>query len=204
LKEVLEEKIRSSNEAVTFADVIDHWSAESIHVFSKLGVVNGYEDGTFKPDAPITRGEFAAIVAKTFNIGTGELKAAQFNDINESWAKGAILALASNGIINGYEDGTFHPEANITRAEMIAMIAMIARIINLTTVQGTSSTAFTDIGDSWNKDQIESAAKAGIINGAGEGSFAPDKNSTRAEALTVLLRSLKLNPEIASLIDSLK
>ncbi|MFH5183647.1 S-layer homology domain-containing protein [Paenibacillus sp. TAB 01] len=201
LKKVLEEKIKSSNEAVTFADVSDHWSAESIHVFSKLGVVNGYEDGTFKPDAPITRGEFAAIVAKTFNIGTGELKDAQFNDINESWAKEAILALASNGIINGYEDGTFQPEANITRAEMVAMIA---RIINLTTVQGTNGTAFTDIGDSWNQDQIEAAAKAGIINGQGEGSFAPDNNSTRAEALTVLLRSLELNPEIASLIDSLK
>lgn len=170
-------------------------------MFSKLGVVNGYEDGTFKPDAQITRGEFAAIVAKTFNIGTGELKTAQFRDINGSWAKEAVLALASNGIINGYEDGTFHPEANITRAEMVAIIA---RIMNLTTVQGTSSTVFTDLGDSWNKDQIEAAAKAGIINGVGEGSFAPDKNSTRAEALTVLLRSLKLNPEIASLIDSLK
>lgn len=201
LKEILGEKIRSSHESVTFEDVLDHWSAESIYVFSKLGVVNGYEDGTFKPDAQITRGEFAAIVAKTFNIGTGELKTAQFSDINGSWAKEAVLALASNGIINGYEDGTFQPEANITRAEMVAIIA---RIINLTTVQGTSSTAFTDLGDSWNKDQIEAAAKAGIINGVGEGSFAPDKNSTRAEALTILLRSLKLNPEIASLIDSLK
>ncbi|MFD0678407.1 MULTISPECIES: S-layer homology domain-containing protein [unclassified Paenibacillus] len=201
LKEVLKEKLKSSNESVTFKDVSEHWSAESINVFSKLGLVNGYEDGTFKPNAPITRGEFAAIVAKTFNIGTGELKAAQFSDINGSWAKEAILALASNGIINGYENGTFYPEANITRAEMIAIIA---RIINLTTVQGTSNTAFTDIGDSWNKNQIEAATKAGIINGAGEGSFAPDKNSTRAEALTVLLRSLKLNPEIASLINSLK
>ncbi|WP_376768629.1 S-layer homology domain-containing protein [Paenibacillus foliorum] len=84
------------------------------------------------------------MVAKTFNIGTGELKAAQFSDINESWAKEAILALASNGIINGYEDGTFYPEANITRVEMIAIIV---RIINLTTVQGTSSAAFTDIGN---------------------------------------------------------
>ncbi|MCR8632153.1 S-layer homology domain-containing protein [Paenibacillus radicis (ex Xue et al. 2023)] len=201
LKEVLKEKLKSSNESVTFKDVSEHWSAESINVFSKLGLVNGYEDGTFKPNAPITRGEFAAIVAKTFNIGTGELKTAQFSDINGSWAKEAILALASNGIINGYEDGTFYPESNITRAEMIAIIA---RIINLTTVQGTSSTAFTDIGNSWNKGQIEAATKAGIINGTGEGSFAPDKNSTRAEALTVLLRSLKLNPEIASLINSLK
>jgi lysophospholipase L1-like esterase/pectin methylesterase-like acyl-CoA thioesterase/chitodextrinase len=201
LKEVLEEKINSSNEAVTFEDVSDHWSSESIQVFTKLGVVNGYEDGTFKPDANITRGEFAAIVAKTFNIGIGERNDAAFMDIDENWAKDAILALASNGIINGYEDGTFRAEANITRAEMIAIIS---RIINLSTVQGTNNTAFNDINDSWNKDQIEAAAKAGIINGQGEGSFAPDNNSTRAEALTVLLRSIKLNPEIAALLDSMK
>jgi exo-poly-alpha-galacturonosidase len=200
LKEVLEEKVRSSGKSVTFDDVSNHWSAESVRVFSRLGVVNGYEDGTFKPDANITRGEFAAIVAKTFNIGTGELKAVSFKDINESWAKDAIMALASNGIINGYEDGTFQPGANITRAEMIAMIS---RIINLNTVQGPSNIAFNDI-DKWNKAQIEAAAKAGIINGLGEGSFAPGKNSTRAEALTVLLRSLQLNPEIASLLNSMK
>jgi len=200
LKAILAEKMSSSNETVSFEDVSDHWSAESITVFLKLGVVNGYEDGMFKPNANITRGEFAAIVVRIFNIGIGELSDASFKDIDENWAKDAILALASNGIINGYEDGTFRAKANITRAEMIAIIS---RIINLQTVQGTSSNTFNDIDDSWNKEQLEAAAKAGVINGVGEGLFAPDKNSTRAEALTVLLRSLKLNPEIAAWIDSL-
>lgn len=89
----------------------------------------------------------------------------------------------------------------ITRSEMVAIIS---RIIDLTTVKGTSSASFNDTSNSWNKDQIEAAAKAGIINGEDEGSFAKDKSSTRAEALTVLLRSIKLSPEIADLIDSLK
>ncbi|WP_243735045.1 pectinesterase family protein [Paenibacillus turpanensis] len=202
LKEVLAEKIKSSsNQPVSFEDVSDHWSAESIQVFSRLGVVHGYEDRTFKPDANITRGEFAAIVAKTFNIGIGGVEAAPFQDINENWAKDAIMALASNGIINGYEDGTFRAEANISRAEMIAIIS---RIINLNTVQGANSATFNDIGETWNKEQIKAAAEAGIINGKGEGSFEPDQNSTRAEALTVLLRSIKLSPEIAAFMDSLK
>jgi hypothetical protein len=169
-------------------------------VFSKLGVIKGYEEGTFKPNANITRGEFAAVIARTFNIGTGTVKAS-FNDIDGDWAKDAIMALASNGIINGYEDGTFRANNYITRAEIVAIIS---RIIELSTVEGTNNASFNDIGNSWNKDQIEKAAKAGIIKGKGEGYFAPDKNSTRAEALTIMLRSIKLSPEIAALMDSLK
>jgi lysophospholipase L1-like esterase/pectin methylesterase-like acyl-CoA thioesterase/chitodextrinase len=201
LKEVIADKLQSANETEAFEDVSDHWSAESVEVFTKLGIVNGYEDGTFKPDANISRAEFAAIVAKTFNIGIGESNASSFKDIEDSWAKDAILALSSNGIINGYGDGTFQPGANITRAEMIAIIS---RIINLNNAEGSNNATFNDIGESWNKDQIEAAAKAGIINGADEGTFAPNQNSTRAEALTVLLRTIKLSPEVAALIDSLK
>ncbi|UJF32647.1 S-layer homology domain-containing protein [Paenibacillus hexagrammi] len=201
LKEVLTDKLKSSNAPTAFNDVSDHWAAEGIKVFSKLGVVDGYEDGSFKPDANISRGEFAAIVAKAFNIGTGTVYTGTFSDISGNWAKASIMALASNGILNGYEDGTFRADQDITRAEMVAIMS---RIIDLSHVQESGSTVFRDIGDSWNKDQIEAAAEAGIINGEDEGSFAPDKSTTRAEALTVLLRSLQLSPEIAALIDSMK
>lgn len=200
LKAHLEDKIRSAQEPVTFRDVSGHWAAQSIQVFTRLGIVKGYEDGTFKPNAPITRGEFAAIVARIFPMDADGGLNVSFTDVQNSWAREAILTLASKGILNGYEDGTFRPDKNITRAEMVAIMS---RIVNLEAFQGAEAVAFTDIADSWNRDQIMAAARAGIIKGMADGSFAPNQNSTRAEALTILLRTLQLNPELASLLASL-
>jgi len=87
---------------------------------TKAGIVDGYPDGTFRPNAAITRAEFAAIAARFDN--DGDKTAAKFSDIANHWAKDEISIAYNNGWINGYPDGTFGPQRNITRAETATMI----------------------------------------------------------------------------------
>lgn len=183
-----------------FPDTVDHWAADNIRLFARLGIVQGYGDGTFKPDANVTRGEFASMLVRLFPFAQGTAATPGFTDLGDSWAREAVLTLASNGIINGYEDGMFHADRNITRAEMIAILA---RIVNMAEVKPGKTVNLQDIEHTWAKDQIRLAANAGIINGRSENGFGPNQSATRAEVLTVLLRAISLSPEIEQLLEGM-
>ena len=93
------------------------WCNNAISTMTNAGVVQGYKDGLFRQNAPITRGEFAAMAARFFNVEySGPDK---FSDIDDHWAKDYINKAAEAGIILGYKDGTFQPERYISRAEAI-------------------------------------------------------------------------------------
>ena len=101
---------------VTRAD----WYNTAVSTLSSMGIITGYPDGTFRPNAAITRAEFAAIAARFDN--DGDKTAAKFSDIANHWAKDEISIAYNNGWITGYPDGTFGPQRNITRAETATMI----------------------------------------------------------------------------------
>lgn len=105
----------------TYPDVADDaWYMHAVATLSNAGILHGRPDGTFDPNAPITRAEFAAVASRFFG---GEYEGPDlFSDISGSWARGAINQAAVLGIINGFPDGTFRPDRNITRAEAVAMI----------------------------------------------------------------------------------
>ncbi|NOU96631.1 hypothetical protein GC093_25925 [Paenibacillus sp. LMG 31456] len=191
---------KSNSVNIQLSDISNHWSKDTINLFMKLGVVTGYEDGSFRPNSSITRAEFATIMAKLFNVHSAS-STSVLSDINNHWAKQAISALASQGIINGYEDGTFKPDMTITRAEIIAIIS---RLVDLNGATKGNAGTFTDIAGSWNAAQIKAASNAGIVEGRTASTFAPDASSTKAESLTIILRALDLNPEIKALLDQLK
>ena len=100
----------------------DNRYSKAITTLSKLGVINGYEDGTFKPDGSITRAEFTKIV--TYTLGLSELKTEpkEFSDISEHWARYNIKTAYDQGIINGFEDGTFRPDENVTYEQALKMV----------------------------------------------------------------------------------
>ena len=105
----------------TFADVSEGmWYNKSVATMAKLGIVKGRPAGTFDPDEPITRGEFAAICAR-FDAGMTDGDSS-FTDISGHWAEAEIEHAASLGWIMGYSDGAFRPDSYITRAEAITMI----------------------------------------------------------------------------------
>jgi hypothetical protein len=113
--------VLNANDANSFNDVSDtHWAKEYIENVRASGLMLGSSASTFRPEAPITRGEVAAIVARYKKLGPVE--EAAFTDTAESWAKGAINAVKKANIISGYDNGTFLPDQNIVRKEFVIMI----------------------------------------------------------------------------------
>ena len=120
---LLKEEVRDGNLTTEniFADVTDgQWHNKAISTMAKLGVVKGRRADRFDPDASITRAEFAAICAR-FNTKPVE-NSGSFSDISGHWAENEIERAAAFGWISGYPDGTFRPDARITRAEAMTMI----------------------------------------------------------------------------------
>lgn len=106
--------------AGNFTDVkAGMWCNRAIATLTNMGIIKGYTDGTFRPNADITRAELATIIARFAKL---DVNTKTFSDINGHWAQKNIELAAGNGWINGYEDGTFRPNNNITRAETFAMI----------------------------------------------------------------------------------
>nr|MCM0167421.1 S-layer homology domain-containing protein [Paeniclostridium ghonii] len=111
-----------------FSDVnSSQWYYSDICIGLKAGYINGYEDGTFRPENPITREEACKTIAKVMNLrGDGNLTFKDSNQISD-WAKEYVDALSDNKIINGYEDNTFRPNNNMTRAETVTILSRVEK-----------------------------------------------------------------------------
>ena len=125
---LLDEDIRNEieSEENDFADVpADLWSNKYVSTMTKGGFIQGYENGKFKPEAPITRGELVTILSRIYADQLPEVSEdveCEYTDIKGHWAEKYIKAVYLLEIINGYEDGTFKPDQYITRAEVMAIV----------------------------------------------------------------------------------
>lgn len=165
------------------ADYDAHWAKEMIEKWSEKEVLKGYEDGTFRPNGTVTRGELAAMIVRVFGL-TDTSSAAKYTDVeNTKWYAADIQKVSSAGIMNDYADGTFKPEAQATREEAAYAIA---KAYQVATNDETSS--FTDqaqIAD-WAEAEIAALVAGGFLNGNPDGSFRPQATLTRAEAVTMV------------------
>ena len=153
----------------------------------------GYPDGNVKPGGNITRAEVATIFFRLLTEDVRTANSTQANSLSDvsrgQWFNHAISTLSSMGIVKGNPDGTFDPDAPITRAEFAAIAA---RFDDKNT---NTSSKFTDIASHWAKDEIGVAANKGWINGYPDSTFRPDQYITRAEAMTLVNRVLNRLPE---------
>ena len=120
---LLTDDVRDENLTKTnrYSDVAaTSWYNTAVSTLSSMGIITGYPDGTFRPNAAITRAEFAAIAARFDN--DGDKTAAKFSDIASHWAKDEISIAYNNGWITGYPNGTFGPQRDITRAETMTLV----------------------------------------------------------------------------------
>lgn len=120
---LLTDDVRDENLTKTnrYSDVAaTSWYNTAVSTLSSMGIITGYPDGTFRPNAAITRAEFAAIAARFDN--DGDKTAAKFSDIATHWARDEISIAYNNGWITGYPDGTFGPQRDITRAETMTLV----------------------------------------------------------------------------------
>ena len=152
----------------------------------------GYPDGTVRPEGTITRAETVTIF---FRMLTDESRAAvwsttnPFTDVKAAdWFNNAISTMSNAGIVNGYPDGSFNPNGNITRAEFAAMAIRFFQDAKV----GPSK--FSDTIGHWAEEAINKAQAQGLITGYPDGTFRPDEPITRAEAMTIMNRVLKRAP----------
>lgn len=173
-----------------FRDITGHWAEAKIKKAVSDGIVSGYTDGTFKPNATVTRAEFAVMLMNALKP-QGEGVALTFADAAKikPWAQKAIAQAVQGGIIKGFADNTFGPDALITRAEMASMIAKALGKSD----EAIAATDFADDKDipAWAKGSIAFVKQAGIVQGKGNNRFAPQDSATRAEAVSVLLKMLE-------------
>ncbi|RTE09080.1 Ig-like domain-containing protein [Paenibacillus whitsoniae] len=108
---------------LTFRDVSEtHWAANYIKIVTKHGFFNGFEDGTFHPEAPVTRAELASVMVRFLKLNVGVTGDYHFTDVQGHWAAQSIEELYREKFLAGYPDGTFKPAANITRVEAVTLI----------------------------------------------------------------------------------
>lgn len=177
--------------AISFNDISGHWGESYIKRAASEGFVSGYPDGMFKPNSPLTRVEFAVMLAGALKL-EGAAPALAFTDYDQigEWANGAVAQAVQAGIISGYEDGSFRPNARITRAEMAAMIARTLKLQPYT----DEATGFADDGaiPQWAKGAVEAIRELGLVAGRGGNRFVPNDTATRVEATVTVLRMLEL------------
>ena len=161
----------------------------------------GYDDGTIRPNANITRAEVATIF---FRLLTDDSREKYWSDQNPysdisagAWYNNAVSTMTRAGVLTGYDDGTFRPNANITRAEFAAIAA---RFLS----DGyTGPDRFSDISGHWAAEYINRAARAGWIGGYGDSTFRPDQPITRAEAMTLINAVLERAPHEDYLLENM-
>ncbi len=167
-------------------------SGAKLNYVDHYAYIIGYddEDGTevVRPENPITRAEVATIFYRLLTEESRNMFRTQsnnFSDVEEGdWYNNNISTVAAAGIVNGYDDGTFGPDKKITRAEFAAIAARFTSLIH------EGENLFTDITGHWAEDAINNAAITGWINGYDDGSFDPEAEITRAEAITLINRVL--------------
>ena len=169
------------------SDIAGHWAESVITQWQSKGLIQGYEDGTFKPGNTITRAEFVTLMnnAKGFWSEGG----INFSDVkNGSWFYSAVARAVAAGYVKGYSDGSFKPNNTITRAEAAVMIANTAKL----SANEAGAYRFTDIGSipAWARGSVGAVVAAGYMTGYPDGSFDANASISRAEAVSSLNRML--------------
>lgn len=172
-----------------FPDVEEHWSQPNVSNLMGKGILAGYADGTFRPESPLTRAEFAKIISLAFSFEPKRSDSPLFTDIpNGFWALPFIERLWKAQIIEGFPDNTFRPQEPVKRAELAAMLT---RVINWPLVASSFPPTFTDLDSRhWGFRYIETGTWQGAWDGYPNGSFQPDRYASRAEVAALIVRLL--------------
>lgn len=170
------------------SDISGTWAEASIKQGLEKGLIKGYEDGTFRPDAPITRAELAALFNRAFGFAA-EVDTSMYSDVPASkwYAKDVALAKAA-GYMQGDKAGTFRPESPISRQEAAAVIA---RLLALGEDGAAAAVKFADADAiaAWARGEVGAVVASGVMEGYAGNRFGPLRTLTRAESVVILERA---------------
>lgn len=176
----------SDDSVGSLVDIKGHLDEQSITRLVQIGSVTGYPDGTFRPDQFITRAEFSTILVRALSLG--QVDEATFQDMVGHWAQRYVAAAAAYGIVTGYPDGSFNPDAFITRDEIAAIII---RAFDFQEPNTNKQFMDEDAISEWARRALYTVIENGIIMVHEDGYVAPSAYTTRAEAVNVIVRALE-------------
>jgi hypothetical protein len=189
----------------TFSDVQNNWAQSCIQSLAQRNIISGYPDGSFRPDSPVTRAEFAAMVGKAFPNAPRNRTAMQFVDVPSSyWASNAIREASQTGFLSGYPGNVFRPSQNIPRAQVLVSLASGLNYSPNGPVTTTLNTNFDDataIPD-YARNTIAAATENRlVVNYPNVRFLNPNQLASRADVSAFLCQALSGTRE-ASLIPS--
>lgn len=170
----------------SYSDMTNHWATDAVNQWSKREIVEGTGNHHFEPGRAITRAEWAAMLNRTFQLRSDSQTS--FTDVKaDAWYAEEVNTAADHGYMQGYEDHTFKPSALLTREQAAVSLAQLLKIQD-----AGSTVSFTDSSNlsAWSKEAVNKVVAQHIIQGYKDGTFAPQKSLTRAEAVTLLDRAV--------------
>ncbi|MCD1258977.1 fibronectin type III domain-containing protein [Paenibacillus athensensis] len=185
--------------SLAFEDVQGHWAQAAVNDMGSRMILSGVDDRNFLPENPITRAEFAAMLVRALGLKP-DASGASFTDVNAaSWYAGFVGTAVEYGLIDGFEDGLFHPEATITREQAMVMTSRALRLtdgavsqLDAAQVQAVIA-GFSDGGNTgaWAAGSIAQLVQRGLIVGGASNELAPKEQITRAQAAVIVQRLLQ-------------
>jgi hypothetical protein len=178
-----------------FPDATGTWYEQYAGHMSTNGFMAGFADGRFGGDSPLTRGQFAGIMARM--MGIEPAGGSSFTDTRGFWGEGHVNAMAQRGIILGREDGTFGPYNPVTRAHMATMLDRAWSVMHGSGTPGGEWTReqmnemrrlMGDVGGHWAEAHIGRMFMMGVVGGDGRGHFRPDQQASRAQGSAMMWR----------------
>lgn len=184
-----------------FSDTIGHWAYESIDFLTSQGFIQGYEDGTFRPDRTITRAEFITLLVSMLGLNDPPAYSS-FTDVGvQDWFYNAVITGADNRLIEGYDTGEFRPNANISREEAAVILERMLRQqlgVSRTISESDEQRLLSPFHDEeqiswWARNAVAINVDLGIMNGMTATELAPGGQATRAQ-IAVLLHNIWTSP----------
>ncbi|MGB3312121.1 MAG: S-layer homology domain-containing protein [Nodosilinea sp.] len=182
----------TSSQAALFADVMpDYWAADYISALADRDILNGYTDGTFRPESAVTRAEFAAILSKAFPTAESFGATGGFIDVPaDYWGYGAINTARATGFLSGYPSNEFRPEQSIPRVQALVSLA---NGLDYTSDNLNALTYYIDAAaiPSYARASIAAATQAEIVvNYPTRTQLQPSRNASRAEVAAFVYQAL--------------
>ncbi|SFE40753.1 S-layer homology domain-containing protein [Paenibacillus algorifonticola] len=183
-----------SSDHSSFADLEGHWVQADIELLSNKLIVQGYSHSGFAPDQQVTRAEFAALLVRALGLADHK-QAGSFSDVaQEAWYAGAIGIAQTAGLIEGFENGMFKPDAPITREQMASVIVRALNFAGQTPQSNAAALdTFSDrsaIAD-WALEPVAKLLEDNLIQGYPAAAFSPKEPTTRAQSAVIILRMLQ-------------
>ena len=174
---------------VPFTDVVGHWAQTYITQLYKMKVVQGRTATTFEPDTPMTRAEVTKVALLLFGYDVPEATST-FTDVPaDAWYSKYVAAAKAAGIVGGYSDNTFHPDAEVSRAEALKIMLAASKL----SLDKAPESPFFDVASSdWYAPYVAYAFAKEIVSGKTPTLFAPDDSITRAEMTKIALKTFVL------------